>query len=196
MNTGIAIAAIVVGLVELFFGRTLFWLFVAIGGFLLGWFLLHDVAPHLAGWERVAAGIGAGIVLALLALVLTRVMVSIGGFFVFSAAAVILGRDLGAKLTAGSTSYWVVYVVAGVIGAVLLFIFLDWALIVFTSVAGAGAVARGIFFLAGGPRWVEYVVFVVLLVLGILFQSRRLRGRAAHRGRPPRRRGLRAALHM
>ena len=40
-----AIVAILIGLVETFMGRRLFWLFVAIGGFLLGWFLVPGSSP-------------------------------------------------------------------------------------------------------------------------------------------------------
>ena len=43
---GIAVAEIIAGLVELLFGRRLFWLFVAAGGFLVGWFLAPAISPR------------------------------------------------------------------------------------------------------------------------------------------------------
>ena len=171
-----AVAAIVVGLLELFFGRVLFWLFVGIGGFLIGWFLIPYFFPSVTGWLHMVAGVALGLIFALLAIVFLRVMVAIAGFFVFGGAAVLVGRDLGATLTTGSPAYWIVYVVAGVIGAIILFALLDWALVVLTSLAGAGSVSRGIFYFVHGPRWAEWVLFAVLFILGVAFQAYRLRG--------------------
>jgi Domain of unknown function (DUF4203) len=169
---GAAVAGIILGLLELFFGRRLFWIFVAIGGFLIGWFLAPAIWPSLVTWERIVIGLVLGVVFALLSLVFLRVMVALGGFFLFGAAAVVLIRYLGAEATAGSASYWAAYIIGGAAGAVLLFVLLDWALIVLTSLAGAGAVAQGLVYVADtGRRWVEPLLFVILAAIGITFQG-------------------------
>lgn len=173
-----AVAAIIIGLIELFFGRSLFWLFVAIAGFGVGWLLIPDLFPTVSGWLRILAGVALGLIFGLLAVVFLRVMVAIAGFFIFGGAAVLVARELGATIESGSGTYWVLYLIVGFIGAIVLFAFLDWALIVLTSLAGAAAVARGIFYLAGGPRWAEWVLFAALAVLGIVFQAWRYAGSA------------------
>ncbi len=167
-----AIVGIIFGLIELFLGRKLFWLFVAIGGFLLGWFLVPAIWPNVDTWVSILVGVVAGLLFALLAVLSRRIMVAIGGFFLFAGAGVLLVRFLGAEAAAGSTAYWVAYLVGGLIGAVLLFLLFDWALIVLTSIAGAGAVASGIAYLSDGMSgWLEVVIFVVLAGIGIAFQT-------------------------
>jgi len=178
MSLAAAIVGIIFGLIELFLGRKLFWLFVAIGGFLLGWFLVPAIWPDADTWVSILVGLVAGLLFALLAVLFRRIMVAIGGFFLFAGAGVLLVRFLGAEAAAGSTVYWVAYLVGGLIGAVLLFLLFDWALIVLTSIAGAGAVASGIAYLSDGMSgWLEVVIFVVLAAIGIAFQTWPFRGR-------------------
>ena len=176
---GTAIAGIILGLFELLFGRKLFWVLVAIGGFLLGWFLVPAVWETVVLWERVLIGLLVAVVFALLSLLFVRVMVTVAGFFAFGAAAVMLVRYLGAEAAAGSVAFWLAYVIGGLVGAALLFLYLDWALIVLTSLGGAAAAAGGIIHVAGGgPYWVEWVLFVVLAVVGIGVQARMFKARS------------------
>jgi hypothetical protein len=171
------VIAIIVGAVELFFGRRLFWLFVAIAGFLIGYFLAPAIFSSINSTVRVLVGIGIGVLFGLLAMVFTRFMVALAGFFVFGPAAVLLIRYFGASAPNGSTWYWVAYVIGGLIGFVLLWAFFDWALVVLTSLAGAGGIVRGITSLTSSlsGTW-QIVVFVVVAILGILFQARSLTG--------------------
>ena len=167
-----AIVAIILGLVETFFGRRLFWVFVAIGGFLLGWFLVPAFFPGAITWLAIVVGVIAGVAFGLLAIPFTRVMVAIGGFFLFAAALVLFVRLLGADVAGGSATFWVAYLIGGAVGGVVLWIFLDWALVVLTGLSGAWAVAGGIgWFVEGDPAWLQALVFVVLAALGIAFQA-------------------------
>ncbi|OFV84787.1 MAG: hypothetical protein A2W26_08445 [Acidobacteria bacterium RBG_16_64_8] len=79
-------------------------------------------------------------------------------------------------MAAGSWAYWLAYIIGGLIGAIPIFIFLDWALMVLTLLAGPGAAARGILYVADarGGR-LEGVLFVVAAV-GIVFQAWTYRG--------------------
>jgi hypothetical protein len=184
-----SIVAIVLGLVELSFGRRLFWLFVALAGFLIGYFLAPAIFPSMSGLLRVLVGIGIGIVFGLLAIFFTRFMVALAGFFFFGPAAVLLIRYLGASASSGSTLYWIAYAIGGVIGFVLLWAFFDWALIVLTSLAGAGAIVQAIANLTTSfSRTWHIIAFVVLAVIGIVFQARSFTGRRIARG--PRRKAL------
>ena len=173
-----AIFAIVFGAIELFFGRRLFWLFVAIAGFLIGYFLAPVIFSSLSTLVRVVAGVGIGIVFAILAVFFTRFMVAVAGFFIFGPAVVVLIRDLGGKLTDGSGLYWVAYGIGGVIGFILLWAFFDWALIVLTSIAGAGAIVQGVRELTTLSSLWQIILFAVLAVIGIVVQARSY---AAHR---------------
>lgn len=182
------VVAIILGASLLFFGRRLFWLFVAIAGFLIGYFLAPAIFPEMSDWLRIVAGIGIGIVFGLLAIVFTRFMVALAGFFSAGPAAVLLIRYLGAEASAGSGLYWAVYVTGGVVGFVLLWAFFDWALIFVTSLAGASAIAGGITNISTLARTWQIVLFVILAVLGIMFQARSYT--TGHMARGPGRRAV------
>lgn len=146
-------------------------MFVAIGGFLLGWFLVPAFFPGAGTWLAILIGVIAGLAFALLAIPFTRVMVAVAGFFLFAAALVLFVRFLGATAADGSATYWVAYLIGGIVGAVVLYLYFDWALIALTGVAGAWAVAGGIgWFVEGDPTWLQALIFVVLAALGIGFQ--------------------------
>lgn len=178
----VPIAAIVVGAVVLFFGRRLFWLFVGIAGFLIGYFLAPAIFPSMSDVLRVLVGVGIGIVFALLAIFFARFMVAVAGFFTLGPAAVLLIRYLGADAPDGSALFWVAFVVGGVIGFVLLWAFFDWALIVLTSLSGAGGIVQGIRELTELSSTWQTVLFVVLAVIGIAFQAWSYRSRRLARG--------------
>lgn len=181
---GVAIAEIIVGFFELLFGRKLFWAFVAIGGFLGGWFLAPAFFHSLVTWERILIGGALGLLFGLLARRFVRSMVALAGFFFIGTAAVVLLRHLGPHLSSGSTSYWIAYIVAGLAGAVLLGVLFDGALIVITAVAGAGAAAIGVVhFVHSHPRWLQVVLFLVLVALGSTYQAWRFRRRGGWLGR-------------
>lgn len=174
---GAAIVQIIFGFIGMLFGRNLFWLFVAIGGFLIGWFLAPAIFHSMVTWHRILVGVVLGILFAILARWFVKFMVAVAGFFLLGAATVVVIRDLGGSAPSGSAAYWLAYIIGGVIGAILLVAFFDWALIVFTSLAGAGSAARGIVhFATNNPRWLEVVLFVVFVVIGLLYQARSFLG--------------------
>jgi hypothetical protein len=191
-----AIAQIVVGLIESLFGRKLFWLFVAIGGFLVGWFLVPAIwdTVHSSGalphWERLVIGLASAVVLGFAAFRFTRIMVSVAGFLIFATATVLVVRYFGgdALLPTGTRDFWIAFACGGVAGAVILGLLFDWALIVLTALFGAGAAADGIMYLVwphkptladpGPAKWIEGslvgVIFVIGLVVQIMMKRRRL----------------------
>jgi hypothetical protein len=172
VNVAAPIVGIILGVIELFFGRRLFWLFVGIAGFLIGYFLAPAIFHNMSGLLRILIGIGIGIVFAILAIFFTRFMVAVAGFFIFGPAAVVLIRDIGANAPNGSTWYWVAFAVGGILGFILLWAFFDWALIVLTSLAGAGGIVQGIRNLTSLSSTWQIILFVILAVIGIVFQAR------------------------
>jgi hypothetical protein len=190
---GLAIAQIVVGLVMGLFGRRVIWLFVGIAGFLVGWFIAPAIwetakgqGAELALWVRLVIGLVVGIVAAFLAYRFTRIMVAIAGFLVVGVATVLAVRYFGGNAPNGSRNFWIAFGCGGVVGAIVLGLFFNWALILFTSLAGAGAIADGIFYFftpesptAANPvpaKWIEGVVLAVLFIIGLIVQIK-TRGR-------------------
>jgi hypothetical protein len=197
---GTAVAQIVIGLIENLFGRKLFWLFVAIGGFLVGWFLAPAIwdtfndSGTLALWLRLVIGLAAAVILGFAAFKFTRIMVSVAGFLIFGAATILAFGYFGGDdmLVTGSRNYWIAYAVGGVVGAIIMGLLFDWALIVLTALFGAGATVDGIlYFVNRNPtptnpapaKWIEGVAVGVLFIIGLAVQismrHRKLAGKAS-----------------
>jgi OmcA/MtrC family decaheme c-type cytochrome len=79
---------------------------------------------------------------------------------------------LNAAIT-GGPPVWLIFLVGGVIGALLVAAVFDLALVLLSSLAGAALVAQAVTLPAG----VELAVFLVLVALGIIIQTRLFRGR-------------------
>jgi hypothetical protein len=170
---GEGIAQIVVGLIELLFGRRLFWVFVAVGGFVFGWWVTPAIHEGMPMWARILIGVVLGLILAVLARWFTRAMVALGGFLLLGPAVVVAVDRFGGSVPQGSRNYWIAFVIGGVIGAILLGAFFNWALIVLSSLAGAGSTVAGIeYFSDTLPRWAEVVILVVLVAFGLFFQTK------------------------
>jgi MFS family permease len=175
---GLAIGQIVAGLIESFFGRRLYWFFVALGGFAIGWEFATAISSGMSEWVAVLIGAVLGIGLAFLSLKFAKWVVTLAAFFALGTATVDVVRWLGGEATQGTSSYWIAYIIGGLIGAALIRIFFDWGLMVLTALVGAGAVATGItHFVSGEPKWLQVVLFVVILVLGLSYQIRSFRGK-------------------
>src|SRR5437764_2897831 len=134
MKFEIPIISALIGVVILFFGRRLFWLCVAAVGFAAG----IEIAPHLVHQPSPLLAFTFALVLgfigALLALFLQKVAIAIAGFL----AGGKLATAIAAAFFVQHANYsGVVFVVGGIIGAILLLALFDWALIVLSSVVGA-----------------------------------------------------------
>lgn len=153
------------GAVLLTLGRRIFWIFVAVVGFFAGFELTSTYLKLNPEWLVFAAAIVIGLLGAALAYFLENVAIGVAGFFV--------GVYLGTRLLADTAFHpqgfeWVIILLAGVIGVILMYVVFNWALIILSSAAGASLVVEG-FHLLG---MVALVVGVVLFVAGILIQSR------------------------
>ncbi len=135
------IIAVITGSVLLLLGRPLFWLFVGIMGFLVGFDLagLYFAGQHQAIVLGVALFMG--LVGALLALLLQRVAFGVAGFLAggYLAALGVMTFGWGANMHLGAA-----HLVGGIVGAVVGILFADWALIVLSSLTGAALVAEGL----------------------------------------------------
>jgi hypothetical protein len=66
---------------------------------------------------------------------------------------------------------WVPYLIGGIVGAILLFLIFDWALIIFSSLIGAEFMIEGMAF----NPWLENLLFLGLVIFGVVFQASLLR---------------------
>lgn len=156
---------IVGGFLLLFFGRKMFWLFVGITGFLAGTtfgaYLLQG-QPAMIHW---AFAIGLGIIGILLALFAQKLAVVLAGFY---SGGYFLITILDAANFNLHQPMWVPFVVGGIIGAILLSVMFDWALILISSLVGATALVRTM----NLTLQVEALCFFALVIIGIMSQAK------------------------
>lgn len=154
---------VIFGLIVLVFGRKLFWLFVAIVGFLVGMEFTGVVLADRPQWVLLSAALGAGLVGALLAVFAKRVAFALGGFYAGSYLALTLGKSFGA----GGDSM-TLFVAGGAIGSLFATVIADWAIIVLSCLVGSAAIVQGLDL----GQTMGTLVFVALVIAGALLQAR------------------------
>jgi hypothetical protein len=160
----VALFRILEGIALLTLGRKLFWLFVAAIGFEAGAFFVARLMPNQPEWLVIAIALGVGILGAVFALVLQNLVVGMAGFIGGGMIAVRL-LDL-VNLDSGLFST-VAFVAGGVMGALLVALLFDWALITLSSLGGAVTLTN--IFL---PRHtLALVVIVILFIVGVTIQA-------------------------
>jgi hypothetical protein len=168
MNLPVPIVSALIGVIILFFGRRLFWLCVAAVGFAAGVELapqlIHEPSPLLA----LSLALLLGLIGALLAIFLQKIAIAIAGF--------LAGGKLGVAIAAAffvqhAEYYWLTFLVGGVVGALLLLLLFDWALIILSSVVGAHLIQTAVVLPATGNA----ILFVVLVLIGVIVQAGALR---------------------
>lgn len=168
VNLPIPILSVLIGAIILFFGRKLFWLCVAAVGFAAG----VELAPHFMQQPTPLLALTFALVLgfvgALIALFLQKVAVAVAGFL----AGGKLGMAVAAAFFFQSANYLtIIFIVGGIIGAVLLLALFDWALIVLSSVVGAYLIESAITLPATGIA----ILFILLVIIGVVVQTMAMR---------------------
>src|SRR5881296_746629 len=131
---------LLVGLVLLLYGRRLYWLFVAGIGFLTGLTLAPRLLPGQPEWMILVVAIMLALVGTVLAVVAQKFIIALIGFLAGGGTGVLLLRTLGIE---GDVLTWSVYLVAGVVGLVLVLGLFEWGLILLSSLAGANLIVGG-----------------------------------------------------
>jgi hypothetical protein len=165
--TATPIAALVVGIALLLFGRRLFWLFVAVIGFMAGWYFVLGSGHHAQTGGGLLVALLAGLVGLVLALVVQKVAVALAGFFV---GAYLVANLLGWPLPPLRPTEQLVLLIAGVVAAFVALALFDLALVIFSSIAGAGLILDNVHLRVGAN--VRLVLLVVLAAVGAAFQAR------------------------
>lgn len=160
-NPLVLILHVLGGVAILLFGRRLFWLFVAVVGFLASFELVPLLLPGRPDWVVLLVSVVAGVGGALLAIGLQYVAAAVVGFVAGSYGSVPL-----VLLLFGHGASWIPFL-GGIAGAVLMLLLFDWTLIVLSALAGARAVLLA-FGLQGGTG---VLVWLALAAVGIAVQA-------------------------
>jgi hypothetical protein len=159
-----AFLTLVLGILLLLFGRRLFWLFVAVAGFVAG---LTFATQFMSGQPELVIlliAIIAGIIGAFLGIILEGLAILIAGFLAGGYLATTLVASLGLTLSAG---YWVIYIIGGIVGLLMIASLFDWAIIILSALLGAEIIMP---FLSI-PASAYWLAFLGLLIVGILVQA-------------------------
>jgi hypothetical protein len=158
------ILRILIGILALILGRRLFWLFVGVVGFALGFTCATEFFQGQPDWLIVVIALGVGLLGALLAVFVQQIAIGVAGFigggYITLTVVNTLGWDPG-------SAAWLPFLVGGIVGLVLMIVLFDWALIVLSSLVGAGLIVEAIQL----REPVEIVLFVALVAVGIVVQA-------------------------
>ncbi len=164
MHSSVTIIGVLIGIAILFFGRKLFWLTVAAVGFAVG----VEIAPLLVNESSsllaLLIALVLGILGALLALFLQKVAIAVLGFFAGGKLATAIAAAFFVHYAQYST---IIFVIGGIIGAILLLAVFGWALIVVSSFIGAYLIQSAIVL----PPTGSTLVFIGLAIVGIFVQA-------------------------
>src|SRR5215212_11052808 len=159
----LSVISIVLGGALLIAGHRLFWLFVGAAGFIAG---LQLATQFWQGPELLAiiVGLVVGVIFALLAILLQGVAIGVAGFLAGGYILTVLAGMIG--LNQGAFS-WIVYLMGGIIGVLLVIFLFDWALITLSSLAGASLITQALLL----PGGIGGVVFLALVIVGVVIQG-------------------------
>src|SRR5215472_12342116 len=154
------LVGIVVGLALLLFGRRLYWVFVAGIGFLTGLEFAPKVLQGQSDWVILGAALLAALAGALLAVMAQTFVIGAIGLVAGGGVALRFIRALG---IAADTPTWIIVLIGGIAGVVLMLWLFNWALIVLSSLAGASLVVAGM-----APRLSHGSAFFLVIAIGFL----------------------------
>ncbi len=161
----IQLVTILVGFLVLAVGRKLFWVFVGAVGFVVGLFLSAELLGGQPDWVLLVIALLAGVVGAVLAVLLQKVAVVIAGFIAGGYALLWLLQAF--PFDPGQLFVWLLFIIGGIIGAILATFLFAVALIALSVVVGATLIVQAFNF---GPM-ISALLFVVLLVVGLVVQT-------------------------
>src|SRR5947199_10294592 len=133
MHSSVPILSVLMGCALLFFGRRLFWLFVAALGFAIG----LELAPYLSQnpplWLSLLLSVVLGLIGAVLAMMVQKLAIGIAGFLVGGRVAIAVAAAVWVNYAHYSM---VTFIVGGIIGVILLLALFGWALVIFYAIDG------------------------------------------------------------
>ena len=125
------------------------------------------MSPHAVPLVNILLG-------AILALLLQKVAIAVAGFLVGGHVATAL---MTAFVAAHAQYSGATFIIGGIVGALLLLALFDWALILFSAIAGAQLISSNLHLPASGAG----LVFLGLTIVGMIAQAALLGRRRAVR---------------
>ena len=169
--TIIAISVVVAGLVALFLGHRLYWLFVTVIGFGAGVLFAPQLLPGQSNVIHLMASLACGFVGTMLTLVLRKTAAGIAAFGLGAYFAFWILEFFRIFLNRHQLEWWIAFVVGGACLAILVFAAFDYGLIFAASVAGSMMITEAV----RGPLALSpastILTFSVLLVIGLVAQT-------------------------
>ena len=164
MHSSATIVGVVLGVVILFFGRKLFWLCVAAVGFAAGLQIAPLLVNEASSVLALVIAVVFGILGALLAVFIQKIAIAVLGFLAGGKLATAIAAAFFVQHAQYST---IIFVIGGIMGAILLLAVFGWALIVVSSFIGAYLIQSAIVLPPTGLT----LVFIGLAILGIFVQT-------------------------
>ena len=158
---------ILLGVVILLTGRQLFWLFVGVLGFLAGASLAQQTIRADPVWLVWLIALFVGLVGALVAVFLQRAAVALAGFVAGWLLLMNLATTFGWEF---GNANWVLYLIGGIVGAVLVSVLYDWALIILSAIVGGTTIMQNLA-LELNPL-LTILALLVLIFVGVSVQYR------------------------
>ncbi len=155
----------VIGILLLVGGRKFFWFFVGAIGFITGFTLAENFLGVDSFLISMSIGVILGVIGMVVALFLQGFAIVAGGFLAGVNIAYIILKSLG---PVSPEILWISCIGGGILGAILLFLLFDWALILLSSMAGGAVITDP---LTLDPK-LETAIAIVLTLLGIFFQTK------------------------
>ena len=169
---------LLLGIVMLTMGRRLYWLFLGGVGFILGFEAAKRILDgQLHGIILIIALLG-GIIGALLAVFVQKFAIAAGGFLGGGYLLILVLKQFG---VATLHYQWLVFIIGGLVGALLMTILFGWTLIVISSAIGAILILPS---LHAGPGTSD-LFFLLLLALGIIIQYGFFARKSVRRSKAP-----------
>jgi hypothetical protein len=156
------------GVVLLLTGRKLYWLFVGVIGFVLGFGLASIAFGSESEWALLAIGLTVGVLGAVLAVFVQGLAVGLAGFL---AGGFILTTLSNLIEFSQVMPAWLLFLIGGILGAIMVRVLFDWALILLSSLAGAGLIVNAL----DAKQWLGALLFLALFVIGMIIQAGTLR---------------------
>ncbi|OGN94346.1 MAG: hypothetical protein A2Y88_01090 [Chloroflexi bacterium RBG_13_48_10] len=164
---------IILGILLLTTGKKLYWLFVAVVGFVIGLALATqlDLSPP---WLTYVVAFAGGVLGAILGTFLQKLAIALVGFAVGGYGAFYLSNTL-LGIKADSTNY-MAFIIGGIVGLLLVASVFNWALYILSSWAGSTLVTRTVTENVKMDQTIGLVIFFVLFVLGMVIQAGLFKG--------------------
>ncbi|MFH1062661.1 MAG: hypothetical protein V1747_07245 [Candidatus Omnitrophota bacterium] len=157
------IVYIIFGILLLMLGRKLFWLFAGMTCFVIGLEYAGLFLPGRSDKAVLIVALICAIVGIVLAFVVQKAGLGIAGFLAGGYISMMLIRELGFSL---AWLPWVIFILGGVLGAILIAVIFDLALIILSSVIGAFLIIQT----TGFSLYLTKILFLLLTAIGIITQ--------------------------